>query len=119
MKKNSKFIAGIVMIVLGLGLIAGGVFLRPQPHEITRAQLGDLIQQQQIIKGTATPTAYAGIYRVEGTRKIDKGTQQFFVTTHLDEAELKNLFAQNAIKIDMPGQGFRGQWISLLSTVLI
>ena len=111
MKKNSKFIAGIALVILGLGLFAG-VFIRTPAHEITRAQLVDLIQQQQIIKGAAIPTPYERIYRVEGTRKTAKGIERFFVTTHFDETELKSLFAQSGIKIDMPGQGFRGQWIS-------
>ena len=115
--KNLKFIAGLALIVLGLGLIAAAVFKKPS-HEISRAELSQLIEQKQIVEGRATPSPYSGIYRVEGTRKVNGKTDKFHVTTHMDESEAKAMFEQSAVKIDLPGQG-RAQWLNIISTLVI
>jgi cell division protease FtsH len=117
--KKFKLIAGLGLVLLGCALMAGYFFHTPV-KEISRTELTELIQKNWITDGQATPTPYAGIYRVEGTEKINGGgTQKFFVTTHLDEAEIKTLFAQSGIKIQMPGQGMRSQWVNIVSTLLI
>jgi cell division protease FtsH len=67
----------------------------------------------------ASPTPYAGIYHVEGTRKAAGKSERVFVTTHLDETQVKSLFEQSGLKVDLPGQGLRGQWVSALSTLVI
>lgn len=118
MKRNFKFITGIALIVLGCALIAG-YFLKTPSREITRAELSQLIEKNQIVEAQAAPTPYSGIYRVEGERMVGAKTEKFYVTTHLDEAEVKALFAQNAVKIDMPGQGIRGNWVNIVSTLFI
>ncbi|HLP76978.1 MAG TPA: hypothetical protein VK327_08670, partial [Candidatus Paceibacterota bacterium] len=115
---NLKFIAGIALILLGLGLIAAAILKTPS-REITRAELSRLIEQKQITEGRAVPSPYSGIYRVEGTFKAGGAAQHFHVTTHIDENEAKALFAQSAVKIEVPGQGVRGQWINILSTLII
>lgn len=114
--KKLKLIAGLALILLGLALIAAAVFRTPA-REITRAELSQFIAQKQITEGHATPSSYSGIYHVEGTRKIGNQTDQFYVTTHLDESEAKAMFAQSAVKIDLPGM--RGQWINIISTLII
>jgi cell division protease FtsH len=116
--KNYKFILGIALITVGCGLMAA-YFLRGSAHEITRAQLSESIQQNQIVDGRAMPTPYSGIYRVEGTRTVNGKAEKFYVTTHLDDAEVKSLFAQSGVKIDMPGQGLRGQWVNIVCTLFI
>ena len=116
--KNFKLIIGLSLIALGCGLIAG-YFLKTPSHEITRAELSQLIQQKQITEGHAIPTPYNGIYRVEGTRKVNGKPENFYVTTHLDETEVKALFAQSGVKIEMPGEGMRGQWVNVISTLFI
>src|ERR1051325_6956850 len=101
--KNFKLIAGTFLLLLSAGLITGGIFLfKKSAHEITRAELSQAIQQKQIVEGRALPTPYSGIYRVEGVRKTANAAEKFYVTTHLGEAEVKSLFEQNAIKIEMP-----------------
>lgn len=117
--KNLKLIIGLALIVLGCGLIAAYFLKSSSPHEITRAELTQLIQQHQITEGRAIPTPYNGIYRVEGTRTVKGKAENFYVTTHLDESEIDALFAQSGLKTEMPGQGVRGQWINIVSTLLI
>jgi len=115
--KNLKLIIGLSLIVLGCGLFAAYALHTPS-HEITRAELSQLIAQKQITDGHAYPSSFNGIYHVEGTRTVNGKTEKFYVTTHLDEAEAKTLFAQNGVKIEMPG-GMRGQWVSVISTLFI
>ena len=115
--KNLKLIIGLSLIVLGGGLVTA-YFLHTPAHEITRAQLSQLIAQKQITDGHAFPSAYNGIYHVEGTHMVNGKAEKFYVTTHLDDAEAKALFAQSGVKIDMP-DGMRGQWVSVVSTLFI
>ncbi|HYG24909.1 MAG TPA: AAA family ATPase, partial [Verrucomicrobiae bacterium] len=115
--RNVKFLSGIVLVLLGLGLLTYAAFHKPA-REITRAELAGFVERGQITKGRAVPSPFDGIYRVEGTATVDGKTEKFYATTHLDEAEAKALFAQSAITIDIPGQG-RVQWINILSTVII
>ncbi len=115
--RNYKFYAGIALAVLGLAAIIFAVFHQPA-WEITRAELSQLIEKKQITEGRALPSPFNGIYRVEGTAKVDGKTEKFYATTHLNEAEAKALFAQSAVKIDVPGQG-RVQWVNIVSTLII
>jgi cell division protease FtsH len=118
--KNFRLIAGMSLLFLSVGLIAGGIFLfKKSAHEITRAELSQAIQQKQIAEGRALPTPYSGIYRVEGVRKTASGSEKFYVTTHLSDDEVKSLFEQNAIKIEMPDGGLRGQWVNIVCTLAI
>lgn len=116
--KNLKFILCTSLILLGCGLIAAYLFHTPS-HEITRTELSQLMEQNAVSDGHAIPTPYPGIYRVEGTHKVNGKTEKFYVTTHLDESEVKALLAQSSVKIDMPGQGMRGQWVNIVSTLFI
>jgi len=116
--KNFRLIIGLSLIVLGGGLIAT-YCLRTPSHEITRAELSQLIQQKEITGGHAIPSPYNGIYLVEGTRTVNGKAEKFYVTTHLDDAEVKTLFAQNGVKIEMPGAGMRGQWVNVFSTLFV
>jgi cell division protease FtsH len=116
--KKFKLIIGLALIALGAGLITA-YCLKTPAHEITRAELSQLIQQNQIVSGEAMPSLYNGIYHVEGTRKVDGRTEKFYVTTHLDDNEVKNLFAQNGVKIEMPGQSTRAQWLNIISLLFV
>ena len=115
--KNLKLIIGLSLIILGGASIAA-YFLHTPSHEISRAELSQLIAQKQITDGHAYPSAFSGIYHVEGTRTVNSKPEKFYVTTHLDDAEVKAFFAQNGVKIEMPG-GMRGQWVSVISTLFI
>jgi len=116
--KKFKWTIVSTLLAIGCGLIAA-YFLHTPSHEITRAELSQAIQQHQVTKAQATPTPYPGIYFVDGTRTVDGQTEKFYVTTHLDENEVKALFALNAVKIEMPGQGLRGQWMNIISLLFI
>src|SRR4051794_13721317 len=116
--RNPKRIAGLILVVLGIALITA-YFCHAPAHEITRAELNSLIENKQIRDGRVLPTPYAGIYHVEGARPAGAQTEHFFVTTHLDDAQIKALLEQSGVKVEMPGEGFRGQWINIVSTLLI
>jgi cell division protease FtsH len=115
--KHLKLIIGLSLIVLGCGLVTA-YFLHTPSHEITRAELSQLIAQKQITDGHAYPSSFSGIYHVEGTRTVNGKPEKFYVTTHLDDVEVKTFFAQNGVRIEMPG-GMRGQWVSVLSTLFV
>jgi cell division protease FtsH len=90
-------------------------------HEITRAKLEQIIQSKQVVKGTVIPSSYAGFYTVQGEFREtqDSKLQSFKVTTHLDESQLKTLFAVSGISIDTSGSNSKTQWINLISTILV
>src|SRR2546422_158006 len=118
--KNPKLVLiGVALIVLSLGTIITACLLHSPVKEISRDELDRLLGTRSIADGRVIPTPYAGIYRVEGTRKAGGKTQKFSVMTHLDEAQVKTLFAQNGMKVQMPGQGIRGQWVNIVCTLLI
>src|SRR4051794_21570713 len=105
--KNPMFIGGLSLLVVGLVVLFSVWFMRSPSCEITRAELEELIRAKAITEGQITPTPYAGIYHVTGTRTSNGKPQKFFVTSHMDEAQAKDLFAQAGVRIDMPGQGTR------------
>src|SRR3954454_16820229 len=116
--KNAWFVSGVGLVFLGITLVSA-YCLRTPASEITRGELEQLIAAKGISEGSVTPTPYSGIYQVEGVRNSGGKSGKFYVTTHLDEGQVKALFAERGIKVDMPGQGARGQWVSIVSTVLI
>jgi cell division protease FtsH len=117
--KNPMFIGGLSLLVVGLVVIISVLFMRTPACEITRAELDKLIRSKAITEGQITPTPFAGIYHVTGSRMSNGKPQKFVVTTHLDETQAKEVFAQGGVKIDMPGQGSRGQWVNMISTLVI
>ena len=38
---------------------------------------------------------------------------------HLDEAQIKSLFEQSALKLELPRPGMRDQWVNIVSTLVI
>src|SRR5256714_8097791 len=116
--KNWQFVCGVSLLLIGLGVLAACLLQTPE-HEITRAQFAAVLQAKEITHGRITPTPYAGIYHIEGTRKQSGKAEKFFITTHLDEAQVKTLFEQTGAKVEIPGQGVRGQWVNIVSTLLI
>lgn len=117
--KNINIIAGLALILLGAGLITA-YFLRTPSRELTRTELAGLLESKTLLEGSVKPTPYAGIYLVEGKHKTAKGTvEKVYLTTHLDEAQVKTVFDQSGIKVDLPGAGLRGQWVNIVSTLLI
>jgi cell division protease FtsH len=125
--KNLKLvIGGALLILVGAGSIGYGLSHKTPSREINRAELEQLMEAKAIAEGRVTPTPYPGIYNVEGTHKVGRGihkagqkTEKVYITTHLDEAQVKALLAQSSTKVEMPGQGMRGQWVNIVSTLLI
>src|SRR5262245_6351901 len=116
--KNPKVILGLSVFLAGLAVRVVWWTHLPS-REITRAELNQLLAGGSLEGLVATPTSYGGIYYVEGTRITGKKREKVFVTTHFDEAEVKTLLDRSGVKVDLPGQGLHGQWVSALSTVLI
>ena len=117
--RNGYVLAGIGLIFVGFLAMGAALWFRNPPKEITRAQLEELIASNGLIRGRVTPTPYTGIYEIEGKRKIGGKTGRIFISTHVDETQLKSLLAQADAKLEMPGQSMRGQWINIVSTVII
>src|SRR5689334_13454118 len=80
--------------------------------ELAPVEFERLLASTEFGKTRLSPTPYAGFYQIEGTLKKAGKSEKFFITTHLDEAQVKLLLEQQGAKIDMPGQGIRGQWIN-------
>ncbi len=116
--KNTKLLAGLGLILLGSAMILTWWFHVPA-KELTWTELNRLFETKAIQNARVVPTPYAGIYQIEGTRKDGAKDQPVFVTTHLSEAELKTLFTGNGAKIEVPGQSMRGQWLNIVSTLVI
>jgi len=116
--RNVKLVSGAALILCGLALILAWFFHVPA-REMTRVELEQFLDSKTIIDSVATPSPYAGIYRVEGRHKLGNKFENVYITTHLDEAETKRLFDQRGLKVYLPGQGLRGQWVNLLSSITV
>jgi cell division protease FtsH len=116
--KNSKLMAGAVLVAAGLTLITAAFFRTPA-REISAPELAQLVAGHSLKDATVKPTPYAGIYSVNGVTTKNGKTEKVYVTTHLDEAQVKSLFAQKDIKVQIPGQSFRSNWVNIVSTVII
>jgi cell division protease FtsH len=116
--KQPKVIAGLGLIVFGLGLI-GSSCLRSTSREITLVELNQLLQSKVLSAVRVIPTPYAGIYRVEAAHQAGGKQEKLFLSTHLDDGQVKALAALNGAKIEVPGQVMRAQWLNIISTLII
>jgi len=120
MNKFKRFkITGLILVA---AVAIGAVALyrgRVPSTEITRAQLFRAIEKDEIVKATAHPSFYSGIYTVRGTIKGQPKPKSFTVTTHLTESQLTGLFAQSDVKVAVPGRGAATQWEIIVSTIII
>jgi cell division protease FtsH len=116
--RNTKLVIGIALMLCGFACIAGWFFHVPA-REISRTELDEYLTAKTLVQPIAIPAPYAGIYRVEGRHKTGDKLEKVFITTHLDDADIKRLFEQRGLKVDLPGQGIKGQWVSIFSTVSV
>ncbi len=116
--KNPKILAGVGVLLLGLTLTLVWLFRVPS-REITRAELQQLLQSKTFTGLRVTPTPYAGVYQVEARRLAGKRSEKLVIATHLDEAQVKALFEQSGVKVDLPGAGVRGQWVNVVAALVI
>jgi cell division protease FtsH len=112
-------VGGLLLLLVGTGGIVYGVKHRTPNREINRAEFEQYLQANSIAEGRVIPTPYAGIYYLEGVHKEGQKSEKVYITTHLEEAQVKALLAQNTTKVEIPGQGMRGQWVNIVSTLLI
>jgi len=120
MNKFKRFkITGLFLVAaVAIGALAMYRGRVPSP-EITRAQLFQAIEKDEIVKATAHPSFYSGIYTVRGTLKGQPRPKAFTVTTHLTESQLTGLFAQGDVKVTVPGRGAATQWEIIVATIII
>src|SRR5438105_370218 len=107
--KKKRLLAGVGLILAGLTLI-GIFFLHEPSRELTRTEMQKLLEAGALSQAQVTPTPYSGIYRVEAHLKRGGRTEKAFITTHLDESQVKMIFSEAGVKVEMPGSGMRGQW---------
>ena len=117
--RNLYVIGGIGLIVAGIAIICCTIYFHKPTKEISRSELEQIIASKTLVDARITPTPYTAVYEVEGKRQVGKETQRVFISTHLDESQVKALLAQSGAKLEMPGQSLRGQWVSIVSTLII
>src|SRR5438876_7113646 len=121
MKKCKKIgvVFAVIVIAVGLGLLIRYRWTLPS-DEINRARLNELMEQKMVLSAAVSPTPYSGIYTVEGSWKSGPKPGKFSITTHLDDAQVKTLLDSAEAKVDVPGRpGNRGQWVSIISSLVI
>ena len=116
--RNRKAVAGLVLVLIGLALLVAWMFQTPS-RELTRADFEQMLQEGKLADVQVTPTPYAGIYSVELKRKTGDHLERLYLTTHIDEPRLKQLFEQKAVQIHLPGQGAKMQLINVMSSLAI
>ncbi len=116
--RNSRFIAGAGLISFGVGMILTWWLWAPS-REISPNELDHLLASKSIAHLQVSPTPYIGIYQIEGVHQSGPKAEKVFLTTHLDEDQFKNLFAQQNLKLKLPGQSLRGAWLNIISTLVI
>jgi cell division protease FtsH len=116
--KNLWLTCSTSLALMGCIIFAVCFFHTPS-KEITRAELEDLIRTQSIKDARITPTPYAGIFSVEAKRQVKGHAEDIFVSTHLEDYQVRQLLESGAAKIEMPGLGMKAQWVNVVSTLVI
>ena len=88
-------------------------------HEITQARFEQLLQGKLITEAKLTPTPYAEIYRIQGSWAAGGKPEAFAITTRVEPEQLKSLFAQPSVSIQLPHPGAGAQWASLGTSLLL
>ena len=113
-----KYLAIAALAVIVLSVFAAFYFRTPS-RTIARPEFEQVLAAHSFSSGNVVPTPYPGIYNVELRTRAAGQAQLLSITTHLDEAEVKSIFQQPGMKVDMPNAGARGQWLNIISTVFI
>lgn len=124
--KNLWITGSISLAVIGLVVLSICLFRTPT-REIPKAEFEKLIQMKGLKDGRITPTPYAGIYAVEARHeapapkgKIQKPRAEIvYLSTHLEDYQVRQLLESGQARLDIPGQGMRAQWINIVSTLII
>src|SRR5690349_18376648 len=99
--RNTRLVAALGFTLIALVLL--GVFLLRTPsREVSRAEMISLFEAGKLGKVVVTPTMYPGIYHLEGVLRKGKGLEKVFITTHLDESQVKEYFSEKGVRVEMP-----------------
>lgn len=115
---NRKLLAGIALVCTGLVLLLVWFFKVPS-RDISRAEFDALVSTNGLASVTISPTPFAAIYQIEGAQKNGSRVQKVLLTTHLDDARLKQLSEQADVRFIVPGQGTRIQIINVICSLAI
>jgi cell division protease FtsH len=115
---NKKFVLGMGLVILGVALLLVWFFRAPA-RELTGAEFQRLLQTHGLGSAVASPTIYPGIYQVEGTQKTGGRTEKVFITTPLDQAQVRSLLEQNHARVSLPGQSAHIQWVNVVASLAI
>src|SRR5215831_7932707 len=96
--KNPRLLTGLSLLAL-VGVLTGIWCFRTPSREISRAELLAFLQTHALSEGRVAPTPYSGIYSVEGLHATAAGREKVFITTHLDDAQVKSIFDEAALKM--------------------
>ncbi len=116
--KNYKLLSGVGLVAIGLGLIAGA-FLRTPARELSPVELQEALTANQLSEAKVKPTPYAGIYAVQGRWNHAGKSERVYLTTHLTEEQVSALFSRQGVKVVIPGEGLRSNWVNIVSTLVI
>lgn len=118
--KKYQIVLGISICLLALSGVAIYCLRDSKSsREITSVELREMLASKKIKVSRIIPTSYGGIYKVEGSRKFGNETQLYHVTTQLDQSQLKSLFEQANVKIQIPDSGAPRPWMNLAGTLVI
>lgn len=114
--KKRWLLTGSILVV---AVLVTFCLLPASSREISRDDLNRYLASHSLSAGRATPTPYVGIYRVDGTVTEKGVAKKVFITTHLSEDQVKSLFENSEVKVEIPGSGIRGQWVNVVSSLII
>ena len=120
MKKSKRVkIVGCLLLLAALCLSVGRLYHTPS-RQLSVQDLDGLLVRSELVRARIMPTVYHGVYEIEGTFKPAAGKPQpFNLTAHLDEARLQQLTQMKDVRIHLPGQGSRAQWVNIISSLVV
>src|ERR1041385_9571726 len=98
--KNVKVVAALILVLVAIGVWIG-IRSHVPSSEITRSEMLQFLEKKLITRAAVTPLIYQGIYNVEGSYTVKPGaaSKKFFITTHLDQAQVNALLEQSNVKV--------------------
>jgi cell division protease FtsH len=103
MFKHSRIVITLVVALLIILVGTVAFTIRTNDTETSHRELAFWLEQNTISEAQVFPTAFSGIYTVEGKHRVGAGVESFRITTHLQPEEAKALFAKKGVNIEIPG----------------
>jgi cell division protease FtsH len=108
--------AGLMAIVLTLSSV---YFFRTPAREISKAEFERLATARELKDGQLAPTPFAAIYSFEARHKAKDHAENVYLSTRLEDYQVRQLLESGQARLDLPGTGLRAQWINIISTLII